>query len=115
MNAVDSRSLAEHQRGGSSAETTAGKQHCNVIGRPFPKGVSGNPTGRPKGARHKLEAHVLEALAADFAEHGIEAIRRCREEKPESYLSAIVKVLPKHDSLDVHVSKRHEEALNDLE
>ena len=30
------------------AETTGGKQR----GRPFPKGVSGNPAGRPQGARH---------------------------------------------------------------
>lgn len=86
-----------------------------MIGRPFPKGVSGNPTGRPKGARHKLEAHVLEALASDFAVHGIDAIRRCREEKPESYLSAIVKVLPRHGSLDVRLSKTHEDALNELD
>jgi uncharacterized protein YeaO (DUF488 family) len=32
----------------NNAETSAGKER--VIGRPFPKGVSGNPAGRPKGS-----------------------------------------------------------------
>jgi hypothetical protein len=40
-----------------SAETTPRKQR----GRPWPRGVSGNPAGRPKGARHKatLTAEAL--------------------------------------------------------
>jgi hypothetical protein len=32
-----------------SADTAAPKQRKRVVGRPFPKGVSGNPAGRPKG------------------------------------------------------------------
>ena len=34
----------------AGAETTPRKQR----GRPFPKGTSGNPHGRPKGSRHKI-------------------------------------------------------------
>jgi hypothetical protein len=33
-------------------------------GRPFPKGVSGNARGRPKGARNKRTQAVLEAAEA---------------------------------------------------
>jgi len=62
----------------AKAETTAGKQR----GRPFPKGISGNLTGRPQGARHAalvaldaigsaaataiLERVILDAKAGDM-------------------------------------------------
>jgi len=45
------------------AETTAPKQR----GRPFPKGQSGNPNGRPLGARHRTTVAV-EALLEGEAE-----------------------------------------------
>ena len=40
------------------AENTAGKQR----GRPFVAGTSGNPTGRPKGARNRTTVAVEEIL-----------------------------------------------------
>lgn len=58
-------------------------------------GQSGNPAGKAKGARDKLQADFLAALAADFAEHGAEAIRQAREKKPEAYLRAIASLMPK--------------------
>jgi hypothetical protein len=46
------------------------------VGRPF---KSGNP-GRPKGSRNKLGEAFLDALHADWQEHGTEAIARgCQE------------------------------------
>jgi hypothetical protein len=33
-------------------ENTAENQQKRVVGRPFPPGVSGNPAGRPKGAKN---------------------------------------------------------------
>lgn len=36
-----------------NAELTAPKQQNRVVGKPFPKGVSGNPKGRPKGSGYK--------------------------------------------------------------
>ena len=35
-------------------------------GRPFPKGVSGNPAGRPPGSRNKLRAMIEEALEPEL-------------------------------------------------
>jgi hypothetical protein len=37
----------------------------------------------------------LDALLADFAAHGAEAIRRCREESPATYLRICAGLLPK--------------------
>jgi hypothetical protein len=51
------------------AENTAGKQR----GKPFPKGRSGNPGGKPKGARHKTTL-LAEKLMQDDAENIVNAV-----------------------------------------
>ena len=51
------------------AENTAGKQR----GKPFPKGRSGNPRGKPKGARHKTTL-LAEKLMQNDAENIVNAV-----------------------------------------
>jgi Family of unknown function (DUF5681) len=58
-------------------------------------GKSGNPAGRPKGARSKLAELTLTRLLADFDQHGVEAIEEVRRKNPSHYLAAIVSLLPK--------------------
>jgi len=62
---------------------------------PWKPGQSGNPAGRPKGARSKLGEDFIEALIKDFADGGVEAIRLMRAEKPNEYVRALVAILPK--------------------
>jgi hypothetical protein len=52
-------------------------------------GQSGNPAGRPKGARSKLSEDFFKALAEDFAENGVDAIRIMRAERPADYAKMI--------------------------
>jgi len=70
----------------TGAEKPAGKQR----GRPFPKGQSGNPAGKPKGARHRAtmavqallegEADALTRKSIELAKEGDNtALRLCME------------------------------------
>lgn len=77
------------------ANTQSARERSNANLRMWKKGQSGNPTGRPQSARQKLDEAFLKALCDDFKTGGVEAIKKCREEKPDVYLNVIAKVLPK--------------------
>jgi hypothetical protein len=78
------------------AETTAPKQREEILREnAFKPGQSGNPAGRPKGARHKLGSQFLEDLLTDFTDHGKQAIVDMRERDPTAYCKTVASILPK--------------------
>lgn len=72
-------------------------------------GQSGNPAGRPRGARNKLTESFLEALLKDFEEAseedrtlGAKAIAVMRAEKPNEYARMIASILAKEIEANVN-------------
>jgi len=51
--------------------------------------------GRRKGTRDRISTALLEAIAKDFEEHGYEAVRIARVERPVEYLRVVASLLPK--------------------
>ena len=83
---------------------------------PWQPGQSGNPSGRPKGARNKLTESFLEVLLKDFEEAegdkslGALAIAAMRAEKPNEYAKMIAGILAKEveASITAHIEEvRH--------
>lgn len=63
--------------------------------KPFQPGQSGNPGGKPAGARNRLTAHFLNALADDFEAHGKQAIIDARTADPMGYVKTVGALMPK--------------------
>ena len=76
----------------------------------FEKGIS-KIGGRAKGVKNRLSHAFLTALAEDFEQHGVEAIRICRVERPNEYLRVIAHLMPKE--LEVTVGPLQE--ISDVE
>lgn len=68
-------------------------QEGNSFG--YKPGQTGNPGGKPKGARNRLTAAFLNALADDFDQHGVKAIQDARENDPVKYMQVCATLMPK--------------------
>jgi Family of unknown function (DUF5681) len=72
--------------------------------KPWKPGQSGNPLGRPVGARAKFsEAACADALA-DWTANGKDTLERVRKHDPSTYLRVLFSIIPK--DIAVSIEKR---------
>jgi hypothetical protein len=79
----------------ATPDVTGGEQVGGKEATQFKPGQSGNPAGRPKGARSRLAESFISALASDFQANGIDAIKKVRQEEPAQYLRVVSSLVPK--------------------
>lgn len=58
-------------------------------------GQSGNPAGRPKGARSILQEQFFKALQKDFEQNGETVLEVMRAEKPNEYARMVASLMSK--------------------
>src|ERR1700756_1154012 len=68
---------------------------------PWQPGQSGNPAGRPRGARSRLSESFLSDFHTVWEEEGIQAIRRCARNDPSTFVRVAASLLPHDINLNV--------------
>ncbi len=79
----------------------------------FQPGKSGNPGGKPVGARNRIQGKFLNDLADDFEKHGKEAIQAMRINDPSGYIRAIASLMPKEVEIKRPLEELTDEQLSD--
>jgi Family of unknown function (DUF5681) len=81
--------MSERRR--SKTDNTNGQQKPWL----FKPGQSGNPAGRPRGARSKLAEDFLQDAYAQWQQHGSTALESMAKTEPAKFCQMVANLLPK--------------------
>jgi hypothetical protein len=95
-------------RAASNSATIARTQPGNGNLRPWKPGQSGNPKGRPKGSRDKINEAFIREMVAAWEIHGRAAIEKVAKADPTNFVKIAASLLPK----DVNVKGEHDHKHN---
>jgi len=74
----------------------------SIRGRPFQPGQSGNPDGRPPGARGRFTEQFYRDLAATWASHGKKAMELTAAIEPAKFIAICASLIPRSVQLDLN-------------
>jgi hypothetical protein len=67
----------------------------------FAPGTSGNPAGRPKGARSKFSELFISDLSTVWETHGVAALEKCAVDEPGQFLRVCAMLMPRDLNLNI--------------
>jgi Family of unknown function (DUF5681) len=67
--------------------------------RPWKKGRSGNPAGRPIGSRQKIAEYIIRDIAADWQVNGVAALAELAKTDVAAYCKLAAGLIPKEFNL----------------
>ena len=78
-----------------------------VVGKPWPKGVSGNPSGlpgRPAGSRQTFSAGFLDDLAKTWRDKGRQTMEWTAENQPSTFFAVCARLIGPEVKLTIEQS-----------
>ena len=77
-------------------------------------GQSGNPMGRPKGAKNKISEKFLENLQDNWEKHGVNALEKAAENDPMQYVKMVASLVPRELKQETSINISFIEALKQI-
>lgn len=77
------------------------KQNRSSGLKPWKPGQSGNPLGRPQGARSKFSEKACADALADWTANGAATLERVRATDPSTYLRVLFSIIPKDIAVSI--------------
>ena len=78
------------------------------------QGQSGNPMGRPKGAKNKISEKFLENLYENWEKHGVDALEKAAESDPMQYVKMVASLVPRELMKETSINISFIEALKQI-